>query len=443
MIYFITFLLFYVSYICIYYPNSKYIGSFFLYICLVSFLFPYPIFNLARNIYLSDIFLTVLMILYSYSYFQKVKHFGDSKKLIIILVNLLIIIPFFTTVVAYNLGNINNLGNVFIHFFRATVVIFSFLWGLYLGYYFNKLYIIMKIFIFTWIIILLIGILEYLNLIDTNVYFTGVFSGFFGLDKPQIALFTVNFFLIIIFIYKDKISLLSLGLILSFFIILAIGSRQGLIYLILSCVLFIFYKIKYQFINFIKFYFIPTLIFTSALSFFVIPMLDERFSSILHLADNNESWILSLFTSRDPQFLNSWDYLIEDSYFFIGHGLGTENSGYVQNELNQLIKDPFSERTYFEGEFFRVLWSSGIVGVFLYLSFYFYLGKSCFKAMFSNPNFKTYSYLLLSLLLINFLFGMGQFGIFTTDGQNIPFIYFILFLYGIIYSSINKLKYVN
>jgi hypothetical protein len=417
---------------------------------LISLLIPIPILSFNRVFYLADIVLFIYLINYLTKKRKKqnwsMNIFFRRTRLKIFI--LLFLLPLFTTFLAFKNGDINNIGNVFLHFFRALMVIGVFYKGYQIGYTKSLNFIgkILEMYVFVWFFILVIGFLEFYNIIDTNVYNkdNSNFSGFFGMDKPQIALITVTVFNISLYLSFQKFNVLKyLVIILSSIILFLLGSRQGLVFLIISVILYLFITTFYRTNRLFK---LRNVIFMVLLAFIAFKSQsfignNDKFQVVISSL-NSENVIYSFLNSRDPMFIESFENVLNDNSNLIGNGIGTEESGYEINADETLSRDKYIDRTYFEGEIFRVFWVSGILGVAIYIIMYTILFIKAIKSLNNRLTYKErlIASILFSLVILNFLYSFGQFNIFTTDSQNIPFLYIIWFIFGILYSNLNKPK---
>ncbi|WP_147415911.1 hypothetical protein [Ulvibacterium marinum] len=349
-----------------------------------------------------------------------------------------------TTLIAHWNGNINNYGYVIFHLSRASIVLGVLHKGLSIGQRNQSLIPnILAMFSFLWFLICLIGLAQFMNIIDTDVYYPNeeLFTGFLGMDKPQIALISVLVVNILLYLNVGHLKWLkNVTLMLSFLLVSLLGSRQGFVFIGMS---FLFYLLfsksnKLMSSNFIRI--LPLIALILCFGIFVFSFIenDERFK-ILSDSFESKNPILALLGARDPVFFESFQDMANTELYYFGNGLGTEEIGYIEKDEGVFVREEGSLRTYFEGEIFRVLWASGILGVFLYSILFFRFIKLGVKIRFGKfkKKFGVYGSLLLSLAIINILYSFGQFNLFTTSGQNIPFLYLIWFVLSLLYSKLS------
>jgi hypothetical protein len=448
---YLTSLILELSIIIVFYLHFKtHIKDNVLLLLITALIFPIPIAFYYRNFYLCDIIGCFFL-------FKKFQHKEitldlTSKKIYDFSVLLLLTIPLLTTTISFVTASTKMIGDAVLHLVRITFVLIVFK-NTIIKYkkHPNKLNVSLKILSLIWIVILVIGLLQKTQIINTDFIFSkngfyngSILLGFMGFDKPQLALLAVTFINIVFYIDFKKSNILKLIIIpLSILTILSIGSRQGLLYIMLSFIIYLFNSnSSKRLLYYIPIAILLTVFIISAINNNSNKILQEKFKPIEELI-KGKSEIKSLAENRDPLFMDSFSYLINNPKIILfGSGLGNEESGYIQDEFGLLVKDESVTRTYFEGEIFRILWVNGIIGVILYiLIMYSFLRIGLITNLKENDvEKKKYAKLLISLSIIFVLYSFGQLNLFTTTSSNISFIYFSWWLFGGILGNIISLK---
>ena len=414
---------------------------------IISLLLPVPIISFYQRFFLSDVLAFYYFFKYpafNMSYLKK-----NSKIIYIYAFILILLLPFIASLLKVN--SIKHLGDFILHIFRAIMVLTVLKVSMYK--YKNNPFLLIKhlrILSLLWFFLLVISILQWTNVIDTNFikYFSDAYgrtylSGFMGLDKPQIALFSVVFINILLYSslenWINRIIYLFL-VILIVTITLLIGSRQGLLYLSLSFLLYIIFSFSIR--NIFK---NTAFILSIILALLYIAANTKGISKTTNYDPlinfvSGKTNISSLAESRDPLFLDSWLLMISNpENIVIGNGLGNEAFGYYENNEGVLVKDNSVTRTYFEGEIFRIMWTNGILGVIIFLIIAIKLIRIGWKNIRKdNIRIVSASRLLIVLTVLILLFSFGQFSLFTMNRWNTPFVYFIWWLLGSLISVITS-----
>ncbi|MBN1180696.1 MAG: hypothetical protein JXB49_00315 [Bacteroidales bacterium] len=418
---------------------------------VISLLLPVPIFTFLRPVYLIDLFGAYYLFRSIFIKSFKLKLFPRSifYSTIILLVGL----PFIATINAYFNNNTINISDAIFHIVRACIVVSVFKYSVFKNFN-NKICIqeSFHVLLTVWLLLLFVGVLEWLNIVSTdivkrNISYNsyGYIFGFMGLDKPQIALFSVAILNVVLYIklsLRFEVVIKFLIVFLTLLIIVNIGSRQGLIFSVFSFLVYLFNSSTFR--NF------WVRIITGLGVLFVIIFMflqhvgikNERFITIIDFF-SGKSNLLALAESRDPFFMESVNYVIGNRWMlFVGNGLGTEESGYYVDENGLLRKDDNKVRTYFEGEIFRILWVTGIIGFLLYIILIFRFIKYGINKEKTTEriDLKNMAKLLISISLIFLVYSTGQFFLFTLNAHNALFAYFTWWLYGGLMGTLHSCK---
>jgi hypothetical protein len=295
-----------------------------------------------------------------------------------------------------------------------------------------------------WLLFMIFGILQFTGMIDIDAFWylnrdftpTHLTSGFMGMDKPQLALWSSYGTCIALWLMAADSGGLGWAALtipfLSGLVILSIGSRQGLIGIGLAmvCASVLIGLSSSGRKRLIR---VP-LALAAALAVWPV-----AWNSIDR---NRREFILSEFEQlqdatsldelarrRDPTSLILVGYISSDPHrLYLGSGVATD-------------KDPGDGglRTFAEGEYLRVLWSGGVISLACYVALLLVLLGQGARSLWCEFRFQQgEGALLCAMTMVGGFFAFGQHHLATTMYHNVPCNYLLMMTAGLLGGAVTR-----
>lgn len=431
------------------YVRHRFLLPFRVYVVVAATCMPVPILVAGLFFFLADVIGVALLAVYLLRRSRLPRESNNFASSVIGLYSVgLIAWPLVSTYFSVTrLNETARLGDVAFFVFRSAAQLGFFLWAARTGAAVRSVKPLLWIPAAFWLLFAVLGIMQFAGAIDVDAFWylnsdykslQHLTSGFMGMDKPQLALWSGYVTCIALWLALTDSRAIGFAvlsvLVASVLIVLAIGSRQGLLGVGVAMVC------------------TPSLVALKGMGRFRLMRLAVGLAAMLAVGPlvwnsidaGRREWMLLQFEQleritsmdelarqRDSSTPDLIRYIADRPHrLYFGSGVGTE-SGDGQN--------PQGIRTYAEGEYLRVLWSGGLLSLACYVGVLVILLRQSVRGLLCNFRFQRgEGALLSSMTIVGAFFAFGQFHLFTTMYHNVPCNYLLMITAGLLGGAVTR-----
>jgi hypothetical protein len=343
--------------------------------------------------------------------------------------------------------------------FRSAVQFGLIGWGYRIGRERENSDHLLMVPVLLWLAFSLLGLTQFAGFANVDAYwFThqeylradDLTSGFMGMDKGQLGAWAAFVPLVCLWMMPRRTRALawasSCTIGLSALIILLVGSRLGLVALLLGGTISAVLQLRPD----RRTPHLPKVLVTICLGLLIAPFVlhsmdPGRWNRALKQLNAllNISSVRGLSDARDPTALPLLNYIVDSPQRLIfGSGIATEQWGTLGlHSRTGFVNMRWGIRTYAEAEFLRLLWSGGLITLGAYILILAILLRASLRAMrCSHVQLITHSACLLCCLtLVGLLTACGQYHLATVSHEtNLPWCYVLWILSAVLLGMVQR-----